>query len=166
MKLDSGEDEPDDAVESDDDDCLSAEEGDEEDYFDLEEEEKNYEVDFGEHYVTEIERLDMEGRAGKKWEILKLKSEVLKIEGLQFGSLQCSQDEILLFGSNFKAEWPTFSKIHVYKFNHEYKSISMEKDMMNLINGVRPEDENYGMFTLGYYQDTVTTFENKIIVVP
>jgi len=37
---------------------------------------------------------------------------------------------------------------------------------MNTINGSKPEDENYGMFTLGYYQDTVTTFENKCIVMP
>ena len=37
---------------------------------------------------------------------------------------------------------------------------------MNNINGVKPEDENYGMFTLGYYQDTVTTFENTAIAMP
>ena len=73
---------------------------------------------------------------------------------------------MLLFGSNFKAEWPTFSKVHVFKFNHELKSITLETDTMNLVNGVREEDENYGMFTLGYYQDTVTTFENKIIALP
>ena len=73
---------------------------------------------------------------------------------------------MLLFGSNFKAEWPTFSKVHVYKFNHELKSISKENDSMDLLNGVREEDENYGMFTLGYYQDTITTFENKIVALP
>lgn len=71
-----------------------------------------------------------------------------------------------MFGSNFKSEWPTFSTVQVYKFNHELKTVSKEKEMMNTINGSKPEDENYGMFTLGYYQDTVTTFENKCIVMP
>ena len=42
----------------------------------------------------------------------------------------------------------------------------MDKDTMDLVNGVREDDENYGMFTLGYYQDTITTFENKIVALP
>lgn len=115
--------------------------------------------------MTQIERLDMQGPGSKKWEVLKLRSE-MRIEGQQFGSIQCSQDEILLFGSNFKSEWPTFSSIQVYKFNHELKTVSKEKEIMSSLNGCRPDDENYGMFTLGFYQDTITTFENKAIAMP
>jgi hypothetical protein len=42
------------------------------------------------------------------------------------GSLQVSQDEIILFGSNFKCEWPTFSNINIYKYNHETKALIKE----------------------------------------
>ena len=50
-----------------------------------------YEIDFGEVYVTQIERLDTQAntkQAGKtrKWEVLKLKSDV-KIEGCQFAAI-------------------------------------------------------------------------------
>ena len=87
LKLDSGDGEEE--VEGYDDE-LSAEAASEDSFVDLEEEEANYELDFGEHYVTEIERLDMQGKSGKKkWEVLKLRSEI-RIEGQQFGSLQCS----------------------------------------------------------------------------
>ena len=152
-----------------DDDQLSAEAVSEDSYFDEEENEENYEIDFGEHYVTQIERLDlnvsqMRGKQ-KQWEVIKLRS-ACKIEGQQFGSIQCSQDEIIIFGSNFKAEFPTFSQIHVYKFNHELRQLTKQKELMNLVNGVRPDDEQFGMFQCGFYQDTITTFEGKIIAMP
>ena len=38
---------------------MSAEAASEDSFIDLEEEEANYEIDFGEQYITEIERLDM-----------------------------------------------------------------------------------------------------------
>lgn len=77
---------------------------------------------------------------------MKLKSDV-KIEGCQFAAIQCSQDEILLFGSYFKSEFPTFSQVNVYKFNHELKQITKETKIMNQVNGDHPEDENHGLFT-------------------
>jgi len=53
-------------------------------FVDLEELENNYELDFMEHYVTQIERLDMQASQSrgkqKKWEIIKLHSGI-KIEG-------------------------------------------------------------------------------------
>ena len=58
LKLDYGEkDDENDGY--DDEDGMSAEAASEDSFIDLEEEEANYELDFGEHYVTEIERLDM-----------------------------------------------------------------------------------------------------------
>jgi hypothetical protein len=126
LKLDSGSPSNND---EDDEDALSAEVISEDSFFDQEEVDNNYQIDFAEHWVTEIERLDMQAPI-KKWEIIKLRSDV-RIEGQQFASVQCGQDEILLFGSNFKSEWPTFSSIQVYKFNHELKTFHKEKDIMN-----------------------------------
>lgn len=84
LKLDSGEGEQEEEGYGDE---LSAEAASDDSFVDLEEEEANYELDFGEHYVIEIERLDMQGKYGKKkWEVLKLRSEI-RIEGQQFGSL-------------------------------------------------------------------------------
>ena len=37
---------------------------------------------------------------------------------------------------------------------------------MSYVNGERPDDEYFGMFTCGFYQDTVTTFEGKIVAMP
>lgn len=45
--------------EQEDEDALSAEAVSEDSFFDEEENEENYEIDFGEHYVTQIERLDL-----------------------------------------------------------------------------------------------------------
>ena len=94
-------------------------------YIDLEEEEQNYELDFGEHYVHQIERLDMQTQRGKKkkWEVLKLRTDV-RIEGQQFGAFQFSQEEIILFGTNFKSEFPHFSEMQIYKFSHDQKQVT------------------------------------------
>ena len=79
LKLDSGN-------EDVDDDQLSAEQV-EDDYFDEEEINENYELSFGEYFVTEIERLDLKGSQMKqKWEILKLRPDK-KIEGAQLAAL-------------------------------------------------------------------------------
>lgn len=107
--------------EEEDEDALSAGGiSDDDSFIDLEEEEQNYELDFCEHYVHQIERLDMQTQKGKqkKWEVLKLRTDV-RIEGQQFGSFQFSQEEIVLFGSSFKSEYPHFSEMQIYKFNHD-----------------------------------------------
>ena len=61
MKLDSLEEE--DKEQEDDEDALSAEVISEDSFFDEEEVENNYEIDFGEYYVTTIERLDMQANS-------------------------------------------------------------------------------------------------------
>ena len=48
-------------------------------FFDQEEVDNNYSIPFGEHWVTQIERLDMQSPV-KKWEVIKLRSET-KVEG-------------------------------------------------------------------------------------
>lgn len=102
---------------------------DDDSFIDLEEEEQNYELDFGEQYVHWIERLDTQTQRGKpkKWEVLKLRTDV-RIEGQQFGSFQLSQEEIILFGSSFKSEWPHFSEMQIYRFNHDQKQVTKVKE--------------------------------------
>jgi hypothetical protein len=52
------------------------------DIVDLEKEEEEYELDFGEHYITQIECLDMQGQRGKKrkWEVINIRNKE-KLEG-------------------------------------------------------------------------------------
>ena len=52
------------------------------DIVDLEKEEDEYELDFGEHYITQIECLDMQGQRGKKrkWEVINIRNKE-KLEG-------------------------------------------------------------------------------------
>ena len=139
---------------------------DDDSFIDLEEEEQNYELDFGEQYVHWIERLDMQTQRGKpkKWEILKLRTDV-RIEGQQFGSFQLSQEEIILFGSSFKSEWPHFSDMQIYKFNHDQKQVTKVKEAQSQRQSISYQgqqmqsfhrtnfqrlyddlDEGYGMF--------------------
>ena len=54
-------------------------------FFDQEEVDNNYSIPFGEHWVTQIERLDMQSPV-KKWEVIKLRSET-KVEGQQFATI-------------------------------------------------------------------------------
>jgi hypothetical protein len=79
LKLESLVEEGEEEAEEDD-DALSAEVISEDSFFDQEEVENNYEIDFGEHYVIQIERLDMQGPGSKKWEIVKLRTE-MRLEG-------------------------------------------------------------------------------------
>ena len=37
---------------------------------------------------------------------------------------------------------------------------------MNQVNGDHPEDENHGLFTQGFYQDTICVFEGKVLCNP
>lgn len=52
------------------------------DIVDLDADEEAYELDFGEHYITQIECLDMQGQRGKKrkWEIITIRGKE-KLEG-------------------------------------------------------------------------------------
>ena len=67
------------------------------------------------------------GKPRRQWEVLKLRTDV-HIEGQQFGSFQFSQEEIIIFGSNFKSEFPHFSEMQIYKFNHDQKQVIKVKE--------------------------------------
>lgn len=47
------------------------------DIVDLDKEEEEYELDFSEHYITQIECFDMQGQRGKKrkWEVIKIRNQ-------------------------------------------------------------------------------------------
>lgn len=124
------------------------------------------------------------GKPRRQWEVLKLRTDV-RIEGQQFGSFQFSQEEIIIFGSNFKSEFPHFSEMQIYKFNHDQKqvikvkdprtqrqSISYQGQQMQTMHRTNFQqlyddlDEDYGMFQFGFFSDTITTFEKSIITIP